>query len=189
MEPVRPIQFHSFSGHPMQITVSNSQTQVPIAQKKFSQAVEQISAEVFANLLLRLPKHLTAEQLTAMRQRGSLSVTLVSNQKIFSLNKRWRQKAKATDVLSFSLAVEDDDALAFALNFSDLPIELGEVVISAPRARTQARDYGHSLERELCFLFVHGLLHVLGFDHETKRDEKEMFGRQDEVLGKLGIVR
>ncbi|HEY9755315.1 MAG TPA: rRNA maturation RNase YbeY [Oculatellaceae cyanobacterium] len=173
----------------MQITVSNSQNQVPIPIKKFSKTIESLAEEVFANLRRRLPAHLTAEQLKELKSRGTLSVSLVSNQKIFSLNKKWRQKAKATDVLSFSLAVDDTDTFEFQLGLPGFPIELGEVIISAPRAKTQARDYGHSLERELYFLFVHGFLHVLGFDHITKRDEIDMFGRQDEVLAKLGIVR
>ena len=157
--------------------------------KKFSKTVENLADEVFANLSRKKPAHLTAEQLRELKNRGTLSVSIVSNQKIYSLNKKWRQKAKATDVLSFSLAVEDTDTFEFQLALPGFPIELGEVTISAPRAKTQARDYGHSLERELYFLFVHGFLHVLGFDHMTKRDEKDMFGRQDEVLAKLGIVR
>jgi probable rRNA maturation factor len=70
-----------------------------------------------------------------------------------------------------------------------MPIELGDVIISAPRASSQAIEFGHSLERELYFLFVHGFLHVLGFDHMTKKDEKEMFGRQNEVLLAVGITR
>jgi probable rRNA maturation factor len=173
----------------MQITVSNSQQQVPIAMKRFTRTLENLADEVFANLMRRRPAHLTAEQLKELKNRGTLSVSIVSNQKIFSLNKKWRQKAKATDVLSFSLAVEDTEAFEFQLGLPGFPIELGEVIISAPRARTQARDYGHSIDRELYFLFVHGFLHVLGFDHMTKRDEKDMFGRQDEVLAKLRILR
>jgi probable rRNA maturation factor len=113
----------------------------------------------------------------------------VSNQKIQSLNKKWRQRNSATDVLSFSLLVEDEDSLVFALMIKDMPLDLGEIVISAPRARMQADQYGHSFDREMAFLFVHGFLHVLGFDHMTAREEKEMFGRQNEILLNAGFPR
>ena len=63
------------------------------------------------------------------------------------------------------------------------------MIISLERAREQAEEYGHSLERELSFLFVHGVLHILGFDHMTKAEEKEMFGRQRRILAAAGIKR
>ena len=173
----------------MQITVSNMQTQVQIAPQKFRKTVEKLSAQVFINLHDRLPAHLIDSELAEMESRGALSVSLVSNQKIRALNKKWRQKESATDVLSFSLAVEDPDAFKFAMAVPEMPIELGDVIISAPRALSQSIEYGHSFERELYFLFVHGLLHVLGFDHMTKKDEKEMFARQDEILLAVGITR
>jgi probable rRNA maturation factor len=173
----------------MQITVSNSQTQVPIALTKFQRRIKELASQVFSNLRTRLPAHISRSELDEMEKRGTLSVVLVSNQKIYSLNKHWRQKDKATDVLSFSFAVEDRDSFEFALAVPSMPIELGEIIISAPKARSQAQDYGHSLDRELYFLFVHGLLHVMGFDHMTKKEEKEMFGRQHEVLLALGITR
>ncbi len=71
----------------------------------------------------------------------------------------------------------------------DYPFELGEVFISYEQAIKQAKEYNHSLERELAFLFVHGLLHILGFDHQKKSDEKEMFGRQKQILVKAGYAR
>ena len=173
----------------MHITICDTQKQVPIGATKFRRMVEKLAAQVFVNLRSRLPKHLTKEQLSELEKRGNLSIALVSNQKIYSLNKKWRQKDKATDVLSFSFAVEDKEAFEVAMSLPSLPIELGEVIISAPRAKAQAVEYGHSLDRELYFLFVHGFLHVLGFDHLTKSQEKEMFGRQDEILLQVGITR
>jgi probable rRNA maturation factor len=173
----------------MQISVSNIQTEVPITVAKFRRTIEKLATQVFVNLRERLPSHLVEQELLEMQARGVLSVALVSNQKIRSLNKKWRQKDKATDVLSFSFAVEDRDSFEFALSLPAMPIELGDVIISAPRASSQAIEFGHSLERELYFLFVHGFLHVLGFDHMTKKDEKEMFGRQNEVLLAVGITR
>lgn len=173
----------------MQITVSNIQTKVPIKAARFRSTITRLAAEVFSNLRQRIPSHLAEQQLRDLEERGVLSVTLVSNQKIRSLNRKWRHKDQATDVLSFSLAVEDPDAFEFALAFEGMPIELGDVIISAPKACSQANDFGHSLDRELYFLFVHGFLHVLGFDHMTKKDEKEMFGRQDQILLAMGITR
>ncbi|WP_372637734.1 rRNA maturation RNase YbeY, partial [Cohnella sp.] len=70
--------------------------------------------------------------------------------------------------------------------FSDL---LGDIVISVPRAEAQAAEYGHSFERELGFLFVHGFLHLLGYDHGDEEEEKEMFSKQEEVLREAGLVR
>jgi len=173
----------------MKITFSNSQSQVPISESRFLQSANALSKAVFENLRRRCPRHLTADDLRALEKRGSLSLTLVSNQKMVHLNKQWRQKEKTTDVLSFSLVVDDPDYFQFALSCEELPIELGEIVISAARASSQANQFGHSLHRELSFLFVHGLLHVLGFDHITKYEEKDMFGRQKEVLDALGILR
>ena len=173
----------------MHITICNEQKQVPLSTTKLKRTIEKLSTAIFANLRARRPKHLSELEILEMEKRGNLSVAIVSNQKIYSLNKKWRQKDKATDVLSFSFAVEDRDAFEFAMSLPSLPIELGEVIISAPRARSQAMDYGHGLDRELYFLFVHGFLHVLGFDHLTKSQEKEMFGRQDEILHQVGITR
>jgi probable rRNA maturation factor len=91
-------------------------------------------------------------------------------------------KDAPTDVLSFPLELEEPP-------LPDLPWEVGEVIISAERAQEQAIEYQHTLERELCFLFVHGLLHVLGFDHMEPGDEKDMFSRQKEILHAAGIQR
>jgi probable rRNA maturation factor len=122
-----------------------------------------------------------------MRDSGTLSLVLVSNKKIRQLNKQWREKDYATDVLSFPLAVDE--------NLQILPAppgeswELGEVVVSLEKTAEQAAEYGHSFEREFAFLYVHGLLHVLGFDHITKAQEKDMFGRQREILTGAGFSR
>jgi probable rRNA maturation factor len=66
---------------------------------------------------------------------------------------------------------------------------LGDIVISIPKALAQAEEYGHSVEREIGFLFVHGFLHLIGYDHMTEEDEKIMFGKQEEILAKAGITR
>ena len=104
-----------------------------------------------------------------------VSVTFTDNEKIRELNRTYRNIDRETDVLSFPLFDED---------FSDgEKAALGDVVISLEKAVRQAEEYGHSFEREVAFLTVHSLLHLLGYDHETSaEDEKEMFFRQEEIL-------
>jgi len=117
----------------------------------------------------------------ALRREGrpgaAVSVTLVDDGKIRELNRIYRGKDRVTDVLSFPLAEGPEDPF------------LGDIVISAERAREQAREFGHSLRRELAFLAVHGALHVLGRDHQTPDEERAMFALQEAVLRGQGIVR
>ena len=70
-----------------------------------------------------------------------------------------------------------------------LPDLLGDIIISLPRAEIQAKEYGHDLKRELCFLAVHGFLHLLGYDHGTEEEEKEMFLKQEDILNQYGIKK
>ncbi|UUX34356.1 rRNA maturation RNase YbeY [Fundicoccus culcitae] len=139
-------------------------------------------------------------ELAAKRlQLGShveLDISLVSNEDIHDLNKTYRQIDRPTDVLSFALneSIDDSDQL-FNQFFdsedeaSDLPLHLGDIIISYPKAVEQAEDYGHSLDRELAFLAVHGFLHLNGYDHQTEEDSKEMFAIQEEVLQEYGLSR
>lgn len=107
-----------------------------------------------------------------------ISVTFTDNENIRELNREYRDIDRATDVLSFPMDDEGDDVV------------LGDVVISLERAKEQAEEYGHSLEREISFLCVHSVLHLLGYDHELGEDEeKEMFEKQEEVLKKIGQTR
>jgi probable rRNA maturation factor len=101
-------------------------------------------------------------------------ITLVDNEAIQKLNNKFRQIDRETDVLSFPLDEED---------------ALGDIIISIPRAKEQAEEYGHSFEREMAFLTVHGFLHLLGYDHHTEVEEKEMFSRQEAILAKCGLTR
>lgn len=109
-----------------------------------------------------------------------VSVTFTDNEKIRTLNREYRKIDRETDVLSFPL---------FDENFGDgEKPALGDIVLSLERAEAQAREYGHSFEREAAFLTVHSMLHLLGYDHETgEEDEKEMFFKQDEIMKILGL--
>ena len=110
------------------------------------------------------------------------NIIIVDNKKIRKLNKKYRNIDSETDVISFAL--EDDDT------FVNIPIRvLGDIYISVDRAREQAKEYGHTIKRELSFLTVHGLLHLLGYDHMNESDEKIMFEKQDIILDNLKIGR
>ena len=104
---------------------------------------------------------------------AEVSITFVGNSKIKELNKTYRDKDEVTDVLSFPI----DEEL------------LGEVIISLPRALEQAEDYGHSLRREVAFLMVHGLLHILGYNHKSDADKAEMRKAEEELLEAHGFTR
>ncbi|MFC5703655.1 rRNA maturation RNase YbeY [Cohnella faecalis] len=148
--------------------------------------------------------------------KGIVTLTLTDNEGIRQLNKQFRGLDKPTDVLSFSMleTVEDepeiryddeyetvetdegdeeDDAEQAEAESTDLsdPFAdmIGDIVISVPRAEEQASDYGHSFERELGFLFVHGFLHLIGYDHGDEEQEREMFAKQEAVLAQAGLTR
>ena len=106
---------------------------------------------------------------------ANFSIVFVDNEKIQYLNKNYRNKDSVTDVISF--AFEDNKGVCY----NDIRF-LGEIYISIPRMIEQAKMYGHSEMRELGFLTVHGLLHLLGYDHMTKEDEEVMFGLQELLL-------
>ena len=111
-----------------------------------------------------------------------VSIVLTDNKHIHEINKTYRNIDRETDVISFAFMDNDENIK------SDIT-DLGEIYISLEKAHSQAEDYNHSFEREICFLLVHGLLHLLGYDHMNEKDEKEMFGLQDEILGSLGVER
>lgn len=130
--------------------------------------------DIYLSLLERTFKHLK------LKCDPILSVTFVDNEFIHKLNREYRNVDRATDVISFAFLDGEDDR-NLPLN-SKGPVSLGDIYISIDKAKEQAKEYGHPLRRELSFLFVHGLLHLLGYDHMTKEDEEVMFKLQDEIL-------
>ena len=118
---------------------------------------------------------------------AEVSVTFVTNREIREINREYRGKDAATDVISFALEEAWEDEVVIT-GGSGARV-LGDIIISVERAKEQAEEYGHSYERELGFLAVHGFLHLLGYDHSTEEDEKEMFGRQEVILDSLGLSR
>lgn len=125
-----------------------------------------LTYEFFIGIAEAVFKHLDMEE-----NNYEISLLITDDETIHQLNKEYRQKDRPTDVLSFPM--EDD-------------IMLGDIVISLDTAKNQAQEREIGLDRETAFLFIHGLLHLLGYDHETSvEDEKEMFALQEEILKKL----
>lgn len=107
-------------------------------------------------------------------------VTIVNNEEIHKINREYRKVDRPTDVISFAFLDDEGEK-----KLKGGPINLGEIIISFEKAEEQAKEYDHSLKREMVFLFVHGLLHLLGFDHMSEDQEKIMFGLQNTILGGL----
>ena len=121
---------------------------------------------------------------------AEVSVTFVDDSKIKEINLEYRGIDAPTDVISFAIQEEEDE---FLFSWDELeeniPVDLGDLFISVERAMDQAKEYGHSFERELGFLALHGFLHLNGFDHQNEEDEKEMFDLQKNILKEYGLER
>lgn len=129
----------------------------------------------------------TIKQENLTNEMLECSYIFVDNEQIREINANYRQKDAVTDVITF--AIEDEMPGEIKIQGIPMPRMLGDVFISLPRTREQAERYGHSFERELSFLAVHGCLHLLGYDHIEPEEEKIMFGKQEDVLNALGIRR
>lgn len=116
---------------------------------------------------------------------AEVSVTLTNNAYIKELNQKYRGKDCSTDVLSFALNEGDEPEI---IGGPKLDV-LGDIIISVETANAQAAEYGHSVEREIAFLTVHGMMHLLGYDHIEERDRLEMRKEEEYVLENLGITR
>lgn len=110
----------------------------------------------------------------------TLSVIFVTPERIHEINKEYRNIDRSTDVISFAL---QDDSSNIVLEEEEN--ELGDIFINVEAISAQAKEYGHSKRREACFLFCHGLLHLMGYDHMCPQDEKEMFDLQDVILDEV----
>ena len=122
---------------------------------------------------------------------AEVSVTIVDAEEIREINREQRNIDAVTDVLSFPMLEFDENGNIINSDF-DLDgdkLLLGDIVICAERAASQAKEYGHSFLREMAFLTVHSMLHLLGYDHIEAGLEKEMFARQEKILNLLGITR
>ncbi|MGT2867151.1 rRNA maturation RNase YbeY [Streptococcus fryi] len=132
------------------------------------------------------------------KEDKEMAVTFVTNSRSHELNLLYRDTDRPTDVISLEYKPEeeisfDTDSLESDEELAELMSEfdayIGELFISIDKAKEQAEDYGHSFEREMGFLAVHGFLHINGYDHYTPEEEKEMFGLQEEILMAYGLTR
>ena len=121
-----------------------------------------------------------AKEVLKLEQEYSLSIIFVDPEQIHEINRDYRHIDRPTDVISFALKDEDD-----SYEMMEGDEELGDIFINVQAIRDQAKEYGHSMRREVCFLFTHGLLHLLGYDHMCEEDEKEMFALQDVILDEI----
>ncbi|MFD2116120.1 rRNA maturation RNase YbeY [Paenibacillus yanchengensis] len=134
-----------------------------------------------------------AAQMEAI-ESGEVTLTFVDDEQIKQLNNEYRGIDAATDVLSFAMQESSEEELAMLADLEGESAEwlgnmLGDIIISTEHVIEQSQQYGHSLERELGFLFVHGFLHLLGYDHQDEQQEAEMFGKQEQVLQQVELVR
>ena len=119
-----------------------------------------------------------------IKENYEVDVSLVDDETIHQVNRDYRNVDRVTDVISF--AFNDDKDPKDQINSLDVQKMLGEILICLPQAKRQAAEIGNSLERELSFLFTHGLLHLLGYDHMTPEDEAIMFPLQEKILNLVG---
>ncbi|SMC93960.1 rRNA maturation RNase YbeY [Sporomusa malonica] len=132
-----------------------------------------------------------AAEVYGLEPQTEVSVVLADDDYIRQLNRQYRGKDVATDVLSFAMnehcAGDHEPDIAEAPG--DIEILLGDIIISLETTARQAEEFGHSLERELAYLTVHGMLHLLGYDHEDEEERLEMRKEEEYVLSLLGITR
>ena len=125
---------------------------------------------------------------------GELSLTFVDDSHMKKLNAEYRNVDRTTDVLSFPMMeIEQENKIVYTeeqkQQWLGMPYLLGDIIISIPRAIAQSEEYKHSFERELGFLFVHGLLHLLGYEHEDRENEIKMIQKQEHILSQVGLKR
>lgn len=156
----------------MDMMISNQQNKLP-----FGSADEELLCRVLerAAAILDLP------------DGAELSVVIMDDPGIQELNRQYRGLDQPTDVLSFAMLESGEDEPEYEDPAAQ--IMLGDIVISLERAEEQSRAYGHSRQRELAFLFVHGLLHLAGYDHRNAGEEKTMLEKQEEILSGMGLSR
>lgn len=128
-----------------------------------------------------------------------VNVTFTDNEGIRNMNREFRELDVPTDVLSFPMIeypspadfsiLDPESGMAGSFNPETGELLLGDIVISLERAKEQAEEYGHSLKREICFLVVHSILHLFGYDHMEDEERLQMEDKQEEVLRILGITR
>lgn len=132
------------------------------------------------NLNVKEYQKVIKKALAQEENKKSFNVIFVDDEQIKEINNNYRKIDKVTDVISFALCDDEEN---------DMDDTLGDIFIDLDQGIRQAKEYGHSIEREIAFLAVHGYLHLCGYDHMNKEDEKEMFAIQEDILKKANIER
>lgn len=167
-------------------------TDLDIALYDETRLVEEQHLTLIEKLIISAAKELE------LGDNFEVSITVVDNARIHEINREYRSIDRPTDVISF--AIEDNDEEDFEVFFDEsflddddeemaIPRLLGDIFISIDKVEEQAEEFGHSFEREIGFLVVHGFLHLNGYDHQTEEEEKEMFDLQEVILKENGLER
>lgn len=145
--------------------------------------IEFINKTLFKIKDLKLLKEILNYTISKEKVKDPIfSVVFVNNHKIKKINKKYRGINKSTDVITFAF-LDDQTYVNGSYNL------LGEIYISLNQAKKQAKKYGHSLQRELAFLLIHGFLHLLQYDHQSKEEENIMFQKQEDILNEFRLTR
>lgn len=128
------------------------------------------------------------EEEQLINKNVEMNVILTIPEVIRNINAEYRKVDKETDVLSFPM-FEKEEVTTIQKNGSKIPEVLGDIVISIPQVVKQAEEYGHSFERELAYMVVHGFYHIIGYDHMEEQDKKEMRQKEEVILKKIGLER
>lgn len=131
----------------------------------------------------------TVLELENIKHDLSIYITLTNNEEIHKINKEYREVDRPTDVLSFPMYEREEIENLRIEKSDDIEEILGDIIISIPKVKEQAEEYGHSYERELAYLTTHGMLHLLGYDHMIEEEKVIMREHEEEVLEKLNIHR
>ncbi len=154
---------------------------------------EQDKVEISDSIMKLIEKTIEISMKTEkLAQAYEVSVLIVDDEEIRTINKEHRDIDKSTDVLSFPMAEFENGELISDEGDYDLEFEelmLGDIIISAETAKRQADEYRHSFEREIAFLTAHSCLHLLGYDHMEEEEEKQMIGKQESILQQMGLTR
>ncbi len=131
----------------------------------------------------------TVLELEEIKHELDIYITLTNNEEIHIINKEYRDVDRPTDVLSFPMYEREEISRLREDKVDDTEEILGDIIISIPKVKEQAEEYGHSYERELAYLTTHGMLHLLGYDHMIDEEKIIMREHEEKVLEKLNILR
>ena len=156
-----------------------------IVQIEYLEVQENIENEELINKVV----HTCFEEEKLLEKNLYISITLTNPENIRDINKSYRNVDNATDVLSFPMFEKDEIEQIINNRKDEVKDVLGDIVISLQRVKEQAEEYGHSFQRELAYMVVHGFYHLMGYDHMTEEEKQVMRAKEENILQKLNITR